>query len=70
MDRMVVMFFSLLSLIAMVTLGGLYAEQIVVLVRRRMPSFSYQGELFLLWGLAILAAFALGLVVMYLLLRP
>ncbi len=70
MDRMVVLFFSMLSLMAMVALGGVYAEYIVGILHRRVPNFSYEGELFFLWGLAILAAFGLGLMVMYLLLRP
>ncbi len=70
MDRVVILFFAMLSMIAMVTLGGVYAQQIVAIFRRRVPGFTYEGELFLMWGLVLVAAFALGLVVMYLLLKP
>ncbi len=70
MDRVAIVFFAMLSIIVLLALGGIYADQVVAVVRRRVPNFSYEGELFLMWGLVLVATFALGLVVMYLLLRP
>ncbi len=70
MDRVGIVFFAMLSIIVLLALGGIYADQVVAIVRRRVPSFSYEGELFLMWGLVLVATFALGLVVMYLLLKP
>jgi hypothetical protein len=50
--------------------GGVFSETIITMVRRRFPNFSYEGETLLLVGLYALAAFAVGLMVMYLLLGP
>jgi hypothetical protein len=50
-------------------LGGVFAERITRAVRRRFPGFSYEGDTVVLVGLLTLAAFAAGLVVMYVLLR-
>ncbi len=70
MDRVAIVFFAMLSIIGLLAVGGIYADQVDAIVRRRLPNFSYEGELFLMWGLVLVATFALGLVVMYLLLRP
>ncbi len=70
MDRVAIVFIAMLSIIVLLALGGIYSDQVVAVVRRRVPNFSYEGELFLMWGLGLVATFALGLVVMYMLLRP
>lgn len=62
-------FLVILVAMAILIMGGVYSETITAYIRRRFPSFSYEGETFLLVGLLALAAFAVGLVVMYLLLR-
>jgi len=67
---MLVAFLVILVAIAVLLLGGVFSETIVAVIRRRFPSFSYEGDIFLLIGLLALAAFAVGLVVMYVLLRP
>ena len=69
-DQMATVLLVVLAAIAVLTVGGVFSEQIVVVVRRRFPGFSYEGDTFLLVGLLALAAFAVGLVVMYMLLRP
>ncbi len=70
MDRLAIVILTILAVTVLLILGGIFAEPIAAHVRRRVPDFSYEGEGFLLWGLVLLAAFALGLVVMYLLLKP
>lgn len=68
MDRMIAAFLVILVAIIVLIVGGVFSGPIIVMIRRRFPSFSYEGETFLLVGLFALAAFAAGLVVMYLLL--
>lgn len=70
MDRLAIVILTILAMTVLLILGGIFAEPIAAQARRRIPDFSYEGEGFLLWGLVLLAAFALGLVVMYLLLKP
>jgi hypothetical protein len=65
-----VLLFTVVLILGFLIVTGVFAEPIVALVRRRVPNFSYEGETFLLWGLLLLTTFGLGLVVMYLLLRP
>jgi hypothetical protein len=50
-------------------LGGLLADSITALVRRYVPRFSFDGEIYLFWGILVLTAFTLGLMAMYLALR-
>lgn len=66
---MVAAFLVILVAIIVLIVGGVFSEPIIAMIRRRFPGFSYEGETFLLAGLLALAAFAVGLVVMYLLLR-
>jgi hypothetical protein len=66
----VVLFSIILVAVLVLVLGGVFAEPIVALIRRRVPNFSYEGGVFLLWGLLIATAFAFGLVVMYVLVKP
>ncbi len=67
MDRVPSLFVFFVCAIAVLVLGGLYSERITALIRRRAPRFWFEGEVFILWGLVVIAAFALGLTVMYLL---
>ncbi len=59
-----------LAAIAFLLVGSLYAESITALIRRRVPHFTYRGEIFLIWGLVVLGASALVLVIVYLLTVP
>jgi len=68
-DRMAALLLAILVVVMVLILGGVFAEPITLAVRRRFPGFSYEGDTVLLVGLLALAAFAVGLVVMYLLLR-
>lgn len=70
MDRGIVLFSIILVAILILVLGGVFAEPIVTLIHRRVPNFSYEGGAFLLWGLLLATAFAFGLVVMYMFLKP
>lgn len=49
--------------------GGVLAEPIAAFIHRRFSNFSYEGDAFMIWGGLLLAAFVLGLLVMYVLLR-
>jgi hypothetical protein len=68
-DRIAALLLAILVIVMVLILGGVFAEPITLAVRRRFPGFSYEGDTVLLVGLLILAAFTVGLVVMYLLLR-
>mgnify|MGYP001583365562 CR=1 FL=1 len=67
MDRLITLFFAFLTAIILLILGGVFAEPIARSIRRRIPNFSYEGEGFMIWGALVLAAFAFGMVMMYLL---
>ncbi len=69
MDRVPSLFVFFVCAIAVLVLGGLYSERITALIRHRAPRFWFEGEVFILWGLLVIAAFALGLMVMYLLIH-
>ena len=66
---MTALLLAILVVVAALMVGGVFADRIILLVRRRFPGFSYEGDAVLLVGLLSLASFAVGLVVMYLLLR-
>jgi hypothetical protein len=69
MDRFSSLLLMVIVAIGVLICGGLLSERITAVVHRRAPRFRYDGEIFLLWGLLVVAAFALGLMVMYLLIR-
>ena len=69
MDRIAALLLAVLVVMLALILGGVFSEPITLAVRRRFRGFSYEGDTVLLVGLLTLAAFAAGLVVMYLLLR-
>lgn len=60
---------TLLILISLWIVGGLFAQPISLLLQHYWPTFAYEGEQLLLWGGVLLSAFAIGLLVMYLVLR-
>jgi uncharacterized membrane protein YjjB (DUF3815 family) len=70
MDWISVLLIAVVVGIAVLVPGGLLAERITALVRRFVPGFWYDGQGFLLWGLMLWTAFVLGLMVMYLVLKP
>jgi hypothetical protein len=55
------------AVVMIAIVGGVFPGPIIALIRRRVPNFSYEGAVFMLWGLLISTAFAFGLVMMYLL---
>jgi hypothetical protein len=61
---------AVVAMIGILILGGVLAEPIAAVVHRYFPNISYEGERWLLWGGFAVAAFVLGLLVMYLLLHP
>jgi hypothetical protein len=65
---MLALFLALIVMIGILILGGVFAEPIAALVHRRFSGVSYEGEQFMVWGALIITAFALGLVIMYLIL--
>jgi hypothetical protein len=50
-------------------MAGLFSNPIMAFIHRRLPNFSGEDDTFLLWSGLIVAAFILGLLVMYVLLR-
>lgn len=69
MERMVFLFAALIAALAVVILGAVFAEQINANLRHHVKGMEFQGETLLFWGTMGLGAFALGLLVMYLMLR-
>jgi len=69
MDQIHAVLVALIAAIAILILGGVFSEGVNALVQRRLPNFSYEGETFLLWGAFVIAAFVVGLIVIYLLVR-
>lgn len=55
--------------IGLLIVGGVFAEPITTFIHRRFLGFSYEGDVFIVWGGLMLTAFVLGLLVMYLLLH-
>jgi hypothetical protein len=70
MDRIGTVFLVAISVIVLPVLASVYTGTIAPFIHRRVPSFSYEREVFLLWGLLLVAAFAFELVVVILLLKP
>lgn len=59
----------LIIMMGLLIVGGLFSTPLMAFIHRRLPNFSAEGDTFLLGGGLMMAAFILGLVVMYLLLR-
>ncbi|GIK42948.1 MAG: hypothetical protein BroJett011_67810 [Chloroflexota bacterium] len=56
-------------MISLLIVGGLFSTPIMAFIHRRLPNLSGEDDMFLLWSGLIVAAFILGLLVMYVLLR-
>ena len=69
MERAYILFLIILALVVVLVVGGVFAGPLYLLVRRRIPHFRYDSAEIVLWGLLILFAFVMGLVVMYSLLK-
>lgn len=69
MDPIPILLLLLIILIGLLMVGGLFSNPIVTFIHQRLPLFSAEGDTFLLWSGLVVAAFILGLLVMYLLLR-
>jgi hypothetical protein len=69
MDRVEIIFLVILYIIVLPAMARVYAETIAPFIRRRVPDFSCEREVFLLWGLLLVAAFAFQLAMIYLLLK-
>jgi hypothetical protein len=67
---MIILLIFLLVLISLLILGGAFAQPISGFIQQRLPTRGYAGEQFVLWGGMLLTAFMIGLLVMYLFLRP
>jgi hypothetical protein len=65
---MLALFLALIVMIGIIILGGIFAEPIAVLIHRRFSGVSYEAEQFMVWGALVISAFAMGLVIMYLIL--
>lgn len=66
---MPVILVSLSLLIGGLIVSCIFAKPITTFIQRHYPNFAYDGEMLLLWGGLLVAAFGFGLVVMYLALR-
>ncbi len=69
MNPMAALFALVFLAIVVLILAGVMSDRIMAVVRHRAPNFWFEGEGLILWGLVVLAAFAMGMVVMYLILR-
>ncbi|GIK42926.1 MAG: hypothetical protein BroJett011_67590 [Chloroflexota bacterium] len=66
---MTVILLALVIAIGLLIIGGVFSEPIAAFIYRRFSNFSYEGDTVMMWGGLMLAAFVLGLLVMYLLLH-
>ena len=57
-------------MVGLLVLGDLCAHPITAWLSRRFPGLPEDREGYFLWGTVVVIAFAFGLLVMYLLLRP
>jgi uncharacterized BrkB/YihY/UPF0761 family membrane protein len=67
---MIVLLLALVVLIGLLIFGGLFANAIHSFAQQRLPNHGQEGESLLIWGGMLLTAFLMGLLVMYLFLRP
>lgn len=64
---MLILLLTLLILIGLCLIGGLFVQPITHFVQHYWSHFTYEGDQFLLWSGLLLSAFGVGLLVMYLL---
>lgn len=69
MDPMPILLLVLVIMIGLLMVGGLLSNPIINIIHQRLPNFPTEGDTFLLWSGLVVAAFILGLLVMYVLLR-
>ncbi|HXV41592.1 MAG TPA: hypothetical protein VEC96_00895 [Anaerolineae bacterium] len=69
MQQIPVLLLMLIIMISLLIVGGLFSNPIMAFIHRRLPNFAGEDDTFLLWSGLIVAAFILGLLVMYVLLR-
>ncbi len=67
MDKVLILLAAIVLGIALLIFGGLLADKISSLIRHYVPGFWYEGETFLLWGIALWTMFAMGVYLLYLL---
>ncbi len=65
MSSVNVLLVGILATAAVILVTGIQSQAVIRLARRRFPTFDYDGHGCLLSGFSLLAAFALGLMVMY-----
>ncbi len=65
-----ILFIFVFAVLGIIIVSGLYMERIDAFLWRRSPGGTMTGSSLLLWGLLLLAAFAIGLVVMYVIVLP
>jgi hypothetical protein len=70
MDRVWVLFAVVGLAIPVLILGGLYSDALNSFLARRIPQLEFEGDRLLLWGMLVLVAFVLGMIVMYMTLYP
>ncbi len=56
---------GVIAAVVVIVVMGTQSEAVILFVRRRFSTFQYDGHSCLLMGLSLLAAFSLGLMVMY-----
>lgn len=69
MHQIPILLLVLVIIISLLIMAGLFSNPIMAFIHRRLPNFSGEDDTFLLWGGLMVAAFILGLLVMYVLLR-
>ncbi len=62
---MFAVFLATLVVLGLLIAGGVMADRIEVVLRRRFRDCVVDGNALLLWGMLMLAAFVFGLMVMY-----
>jgi hypothetical protein len=68
-DPMPILLLVLIIMIGLLMMGGLFSNPIITFIHQRLPHLSAEGDTFLLWSGLVVAAFILGLLVMYVLLH-
>lgn len=69
MHQIPILLLVLIIMIGLLIMGGLFSNPIITFIQRRWPKFSAEDDTFLLGGGLMMAAFILGLLVMYFLSR-
>lgn len=70
MGPIAIVILALLFLVALVSVGSICRIEIGSLRKHPSLESSYESDLLMIWGLVLVAAFALGLVFVYVIQRP